>query len=137
MIPRRILRNFTQFKPRPTTPDYTGRASGPFPVSPDGTITDETRRALRERHRYADARYAADLAKLVPVEPLEYRVRLAVAVAITAFLPAIFAASLLFRRFSRQGRRGKGLCLICGYDLRATPGRCPECGSVPEPKAVV
>lgn len=39
----------------------------------------------------------------------------------------------LARYGHRRRRRCAGRCQKCGYDLRATPGRCPECGAVAFP----
>jgi hypothetical protein len=50
--------------------------------------------------------------------------------ALFALLPLVDV--LLIRRRRRRGLRlAAGLCVRCGYDLRASPGRCPESGAMP------
>jgi hypothetical protein len=45
-------------------------------------------------------------------------------IVLTLILP-----SVRFRRFLRRRYRVRhGLCLSCGYDLRGSVGKCPECG---------
>ncbi|CAN5575856.1 hypothetical protein BH10PLA1_BH10PLA1_15800 [soil metagenome] len=51
--------------------------------------------------------------------------------AILAIVNVLFAIAILFydrRRLRKELWIETNRCAACGYDLRATPDRCPECG---------
>jgi hypothetical protein len=64
------------------------------------------------------------------VKPDYYWWRLGMPVWPMPAIAMILPTCWLFAQRKRAGRAAT-LCAHCGYDLRATPDRCPECGTVP------
>ncbi|MEZ0267646.1 MAG: hypothetical protein ACAI43_23180 [Phycisphaerae bacterium] len=53
--------------------------------------------------------------------------------AVLLVLPLLRGGFAVARTIARRRRDRAGCCPACGYDLRATPDRCPECGRAAAP----
>lgn len=84
----------------------------------------EAHRALQVARERLDALTRSELSPGVA-----HSVNHAVVLLAASALPACWCWSFLGSA-RRRKRQRRGLCLRCGYDLRATPARCPECGTV-------
>jgi hypothetical protein len=67
-----------------------------------------------------------------PAEGLTWHLLLPwwIVLVLSALLP-VRLYMLWRRRWRRERWIQNGLCPSCGYDLRASPGKCPECGMPP------
>jgi hypothetical protein len=74
-----------------------------------------------------------EVSELIPTKPrtppVMYRVRYGMLLLASAVMPLLWVIYAARQRRSLQRRKRLNVCPACGYDLRATPYRCPECGS--------
>ena len=82
-------------------------------------MADGSRRAAREAYFQSQN---------VTAPAVSYDVRYTTVAGAMSALPLAWLAGAALRAARRRRNMRMGLCPRCGYDLHATPGRCPECG---------
>jgi hypothetical protein len=114
---------------------------GPPPFqSPPGSLRTSVLIPIPEQpkeHLLPGFRWTERWLALDSGRPADFTFRFQRSVAVSYWLVAILSAVipatwlLGWRGRRRRRRHAMGQCVACGYDLRATPERCPECGALP------
>lgn len=103
----------------------------PDPFVPGGSIPDAA--WMHDLVGQPDANQLSSIRDLwhrqldVPIAAVRHRT----VAAATLLLPLWSLARFIRSKALHRRRRRIGRCIVCNYDLRATPDRCPECGTTP------
>jgi hypothetical protein len=138
MPPARL--SFTTRRP-PRHPADAWSAAAPTLLPPSATPTATSRTGWQWRrgpflahHERRPGFWSSDMADNgVYNGPVIWKTETDNAVAFPIAIPTLLFALPSLRLLLRHRRRNRwltqGRCGTCGYDIRATPARCPECGA--------